>query len=560
MEKAELGLIGLATMGANFARNIADKGFSICVYNRTWEKTKDFLEQYGNLEKGSGLEKENNLENLSSSKNKSVLGGNLSSSKILGAKELKEFVEKLAKPRKIMLLVKAGRAVDLVIENLLEFLEPGDLIIDLGNSNYKDTKRRSENLESQGFKFLGCGISGGEEGALNGPSLMPGGNFEAYKMMEAVFQKTAAKDFQGKPCVSYVASDGAGHFVKTVHNGIEYGVMQLIAEAYDIYRKYFELDPGEIGDIFAEYNQGKLKSFLFEIAVEVLKKKDDLENLSNLDSSNPKEDSISENSKNSNFLIDKILDQAGQKGTGRWTAIEGLERASSISTIAEAVFARITSGEKELRTKLSKIYKSKDKNYLNSEENKENEKDNINKENKKNYNSKELKNFQKNLEAGLYCALLLTYAQGYGLIQKTANEEGWEINLGEISRIWQGGCIIRAEILQTLHQAFKNQIEKETQDSSKDKKNKTKHLLEIPQITKEILDSLTSLKKLTAFAALNNIALPAHASALNYFFNISSEKSSANMIQALRDNFGAHTYERTDRKGNFHSDWKNFML
>lgn len=468
MPKADVGLIGLAVMGKNLARNIAGKNFHVVVFNRTTEKTEEFIKEFG--------------------------GKNLS-----GSKTLKEFVSKLECPRKIILMVQAGPSVDEVIKNLLPLLDKNDIVIDCGNSHYLDTKRRFVELSGRGINFVGCGVSGGEEGALKGPSIMPGGDKNSYAKLKNIFEKIAAKDFSKKPCVTHVGPNGAGHFVKMVHNGIEYGVMQIIAEGYDILRSVYKLRPSEIAKIFESYNKGKLKSYLFEIAEKVLSKEDEFKK---------------------GYLVDHILDKASQKGTGKWTAIESLSHDIELPTITEAVFARLISSKKDQRKILSKIYKS------------------TNKLGKKT----PLNKFVKTLESAFYSSILSTYAQGYALIQRVSREEKWDINLSEISRIWEGGCIIRAEILKTLHKAYS-------------KNNSTKHLFEIKEISTELKKTITSLRETVALATFNGTAIPALMSALSYFEGITKENSSANFIQGLRDYFGAHTYERTDRKGTFHTHW-----
>ncbi len=457
---SEIGLIGLAVMGQNLARNIADKGFQISVFNRTQKKTEEFIKLCSN-------------------------------EKIHATATLKEFCASLQKPRKIILLVKAGEAVDEMIDQLKPHLDKNDILIDLGNSNYQDTIRRNEQFKN----LIGSGISGGEEGALHGPSLMPGGHLKAYKQIAPIFEKIAAKDFQNNPCVTHIGADGAGHFVKTIHNGIEYAVMQLIAETYDIYRKIYKLTAPQIAEIFKTYNRGKLKSYLIEITAKVLSHKDNLTN---------------------DYTINKILDKAGQKGTGTWTAIDSVQRAVSTETITAAVFARITSGEKELRKQLAKIYPQK------------NTKPEI-----------PLPKAKTIIADALYTAILISYAQGFELIKKAATEQNWQINLSEIARIWQGGCIIRADILKTLHQAYK-----------KSAKNPP-HLFAI----KSLKIAPTSLQKLLAQTSLSPLATPAYSASLNYFKAITSENSPANLIQGLRDFFGAHTYERTDKKSSFHTNW-----
>lgn len=465
---SNIGLIGLATMGANLARNLANKGFKVCVFNRTTEKTLAFIEEFGN-------------ENFTY------------------AKTLKELINKLEKPRKIILLVKAGAGVEEMISQLTPLLSKNDIILDLGNSNFKDTQKHFENLKEKNIHFLGCGISGGEQGALNGPSLMPGGTKESYKKIEPIFSKIAAKDFAGKPCVTFVGADGAGHYVKMIHNGIEYAVMQLIAESYDLLKQIYKLQPQELGKIFTKFNKGILKSYLIEITGKIFAQKDDL--------------------KKSDYLIDKILDKAGQKGTGKWTAIDALEHDSALPTITQAVFARVTSSEKELRTSLAKLYKSKQQ-----------------------ISSKiPLNTFLPLLEKSLYISILSAYCQGFELIKTTARENNWTIDLSEIARIWEGGCIIRAEILNFLHKALK--------------KDSQKHFLAIKEVQKTVTTLLPKLRKLTAYGTLQGVNLPAFSSSLYYLQALINSQSPANLIQAQRDFFGAHTYERIDKKGSFHTEW-----
>jgi 6-phosphogluconate dehydrogenase len=467
MEKFTIGLIGLATMGANLARNLSGHGIKTVVFNRTFEKTQEYIKEFGN-------------ENLG------------------GREDLKSFVESLENPRKIILLVKAGEPVDEMIQQLKPLLQSGDSIIDCGNSNYGDTIRRAGELEPSGIHFVGCGISGGEEGALHGPSLMPGSSNQSWNMMQPLFEKIAAKDFQGNPCVTHVGEDGAGHYVKMVHNGIEYAVMQVMSEAYDLLRKCYDLKAEAIADIFEQYNKGTLESYLFEISVPVLRKKD--------------EDGKS-------HLIDALLDKAGQKGTGKWTAIEGLDRAVGVSSISEAVFARVNSGKKDLRKKLSSHFP---KTHLRSR--------------------LSLPDFTKMLEKALYASLLSIYAQGFELIKKAANENSWNINLSEIARIWQGGCIIRARMLQFLTELYKKTTEQP-------------HLFEVNEIQDSLNESLQSWRDVVSLSIHHGIPTPGLTSALQYLDTLSTDNLPANLIQGLRDYFGAHTYERNDRPGVFHTDW-----
>jgi len=457
--KSQIGLIGLSTMGANLARNIANHNFKISVFNRTTTVTDKFIENFG-------------------------------SDYISGFNNLEDFVNSIEQPRKIIIMVKAGNPVDLVIESLLKFIDKEDIIIDCGNSNFEDTIRREKYLSEQNINFLGCGVSGGEEGALKGPSLMPGGKRETYNQVAEIFESIAAKDFTENPCVTYLSTDGAGHYVKMVHNGIEYGIMQLMAESYDILRKVYKLQADEISYIFEKLNNGKLKSYLFEISIPILRRRD----------------------KNNSFLIDNILDSAGQKGTGKWTAIDSLKRGISVSIISEAVFARITSSFKEKRVELNKLYPKTDK------------KPEI-----------ELNEFITILENALFSGMLISYAQGFDLISQAAIEQGWEINMSEVSRIWQGGCIIRAKILKLLEQYFK-----ENQN----------HLFQV----KEFKITDYELRKLVTLGLNHNISLPSFFASISYFDAMTSINSPANFIQALRDYFGAHTFKRIDKEGVFHED------
>jgi len=468
MGKSNIGLIGLAVMWANLARNIASSGYRTVVFNRTNSKTEEFISEFWN-------------ENLTWSY------------------DLKEFVENLESPRKIIIMVKAGKPVDALIDTLVPLLDKEDIIIDCGNSFYQDTNRRFDYLKEKWIEFVGCWVSGWEEGALNWPSIMPGGSRKSWNQIKNILEDISAKDFSWWKCVSYIWEMGAGHFVKMVHNGIEYAVMQMISEAYDSLRKIYKLNPQEISDIFRKYNDWKLNSYLFEITYKVLEKKDEL----------------NEN----DFLIDKILDKAGAKWTGKWTSIEWYERARSISTIWEATFARAISSQKELRIKLSQIYvKSLDDEKVSLEE------------------------YIKLLENTLYIWMLFAYAQWYSLIAEVSENEKWDIQMDELSRIWQWGCIIRAEILNFLNKAFKNG-------------DISKNLLELDEVSSEIKKSISDYKEVVKINTDNNIFIPSLSAGLNYFYGMTQEDSSANMIQWLRDFFWAHTYERNDKSWVFHSDW-----
>ncbi len=465
MKKSHFGLIGLAVMGQNLARNIA-RNYQISVYNRTTAVTEDFINEFG-------------------------------SEQLIAQMSLQEFVNSLEVPRKVGVMVQAGNAVDAVIKSLLPLLAEGDTIIDFGNSNYQDSIRRENELSNQNIHFFGCGVSGGEEGALNGPSLMPGGKKEVFDSLSPIFKSIAADDFSGNACVSYIGENGAGHFVKMVHNGIEYGVMQMMAEAYEILSRGYQLNAGEIANIFEKYHNGKLHSYLFEISLPILRKIDPQTN---------------------DFLLDNILDAAGQKGTGRWTAIESLQLGSNLSVITEAVYARINSSEKLQRQKLAKIYQKPEANF-----------------------QIPLEEFVAKLENTLFAGMLVSYAQGFALFEKAEIEHNWQLDFAEISRIWQGGCIIRADILKILEQAFSSTT--------------TRNLLEIPGIIAPLTSSLSDFRETVASATANGIPVFSLAGALSGFEAMTNENTSANFIQGLRDYFGAHTFLRKDKTGIFHADW-----
>lgn len=468
MAQAQIGVIGLGVMGANLARNFSNHKIPTVVYNRTTEIMENLVAEHGN-------------------------------NYLFGEKELNEFVARLQTPRRILIMVKAGAPVDNVIEGLLPHLDKDDILIDGGNSNFRDTIQREKSLSKKGIHFVGMGVSGGEEGALNGPSIMPGGSLHAWKSLKPLLESIAARDFDNNPCVTHVGENGAGHYVKMVHNGIEYAVMQLMAEGYDMVRSIYKLPANEISSIFKTYNQGKLKSFLFEIAITVLAKKDD---------------------RAEGFLVDQILDKAGQKGTGQWTSIDGFERGVAISTINAAVTARSLSAEKARRTRLAGLapIRVTSKGQIPLEE------------------------FTARLESALYASMLISYAQGYDLIQHASDEHAWNINLSEISRIWEGGCIIRADLLNFLHKAYASS-------------QKPDHLFDIPEIQFALAESLADLRELTAYALQNQVPAHAMTTAITYADALTQANGSANFIQGLRDFFGAHTYERTNSEGSFHTNW-----
>lgn len=465
--KSDIAIIGLGTMGQNLARNLANHGFKVLGWDRHEEKAKAFIQKYGS-------------EHLSYCDDFNCLA------------------EKLKSPAKYLMLVPAGEAVDEVIQSLKPFLKKGDIVIDGGNSHYKDTQKRTVDLKAMGVHFVGMGISGGEEGALKGPSLMPGGSEESFTILKPILEQIAAKDFEGNPCLSHIGNDGAGHYVKMVHNGIEYGVMQLMAETYHLLKSMYQLDNLKIAEVFKTFNQGVLKSFLFDISIPILNKKDEFQE---------------------GFLIDHILDKAGQKGTGMWTSIDALERGVALPSITMAVFSRNTSSQKKQRNELSKTFPRTKPAHL-----------------------PHLESIIPSLEKALEAGMISIYAQGFDLMQQAAQEEGWALNSGEITRIWQGGCIIRADLLKTLYESFKNT-------------EKTTHLFAIEPIKKILNENLESWQTVTSLAILNGLPMPALSTSLSHFEEMSSEKLPANLIQAFRDFFGAHTYERIDREGVFHTKW-----
>ncbi len=466
--KNYIGLIGLAVMGQNLALNIVRKGFSVSVYNRTPERTKDFVEK------------------------------RVKEEKIDPYYDLKSFVESLEKPRKIILMVKAGQPVDEMIQELLSYLESGDLIIDGGNSYFKDTSRRIRELKEKGILYLGMGVSGGEYGALHGPSLMPGGTKEAYKLVEDMLLKIAAKTEDG-PCCTYVGDDSAGHFVKMVHNGIEYAIMELIAEVYDVMRKVLNMSSEEIGEVFETWNNGELNSFLMEISYKIMKVKDE-------ETGKP--------------LVELILDKAEQKGTGKWTAQTALDLGIPTPTLNMAVEARVISHFKDLRVKLSKTLPvSKESISLNPEE------------------------VLKDLEKALLFGIFISFSQGLWLIDEASKAFNYNIDLSEVLRIWKGGCIIRAKILNFLREIIKEN----PQDANLLASEKTVNFLK---------DKIESAKKISDIGRKTGISLLCLNSALDYYLALATENLPANLIQAQRDFFGAHTYERIDKEGIFHTEWE----
>ncbi|MFQ3670957.1 MAG: NADP-dependent phosphogluconate dehydrogenase [Verrucomicrobiia bacterium] len=468
MAKQSFGVIGLAVMGENIALNIERNGFPIAVYNRTFSVTERFLTQR-------------------------AAGKN-----VVGAATLPEFVAALERPRRILIMVKAGAPVDAVMNELKPLLDPGDIVIDGGNSHYPDTERRAQAWEPTGLKFFGMGVSGGEEGALWGPSLMPGGDRQAYEDLKPILTKIAAQTEDG-PCVTYVGNRSAGHFVKMVHNGIEYGDMQLIAETYALLKHLGGFSNAELQTIFSDWNSGELASFLIEITAKVIHFKDDLGTQAD--------------------LIDLILDQAGQKGTGKWTTAAALDLGVAIPTITAAVDARLISARKAERVAAETIYGRPTPQKITDP-----------------------KTFVDQVRAALYLSKICSYAQGMSLILESDSAFSYDLNLPEIARIWKAGCIIRAQFLDRITQAFRADP-------------KLPNLLMAPSFQKEMAQRVSALREVVALAARSGIALPAMSASLAYFDAYTTARGPANLIQAQRDFFGAHTYQRIDREGTFHTDW-----
>jgi 6-phosphogluconate dehydrogenase len=468
-EKADIGLIGLAVMGENLVLNMERNGFAVAVYNRTLDKVDAFI------------------------------NGRARGKRILGTRSIRELVDSLISPRKIILLVKAGRPVDDFIEKLIPLLDPGDIIIDGGNSHFPDTNRRTRHVESNGLLYIGTGVSGGEEGALTGPSIMPGGSMAAWPHIKPVFQSISAKVDGDTPCCDWVGNDGAGHFVKMVHNGIEYGDMQLISEAYHILKGLLGMNHDEMYEVFKAWNEGDLDSYLIEITRDIMAFKDS----------------------DGAPLVEKILDAAGQKGTGKWTGMAALELGIPLTLIGESVFARCLSAQKEERVAAAKLLGGP---RISAGVDKD--------------------GFVEDLRLALFASKIVSYAQGYVLMREASREFKWDLNYGGIALMWRGGCIIRSAFLDKIKEAF-------------DRDPSLSNLLLDPYFRSIIDRAQSGWRKVCSAAMMHGIPVPALASALNYYDGYRTERLPANLLQAQRDYFGAHTYERIDRpRGTFfHTNW-----
>ena len=467
---SDIGLIGLAVMGENLVLNMESKGFHVSVFNRTVEKVDKFMEGRG---KGKN---------------------------IYGARSLEDFVSSLKSPRKVFLMVKAGQAVDDFIDKLIPLLDEGDIIIDGGNTHFPDTTRRTAYVESKGLLYVGTGVSGGEEGALNGPSMMPGGSPAAWPYVKPIFQGICAKVADGTPCCDWVGEGGAGHFVKMVHNGIEYGDIQLICECYQIMKDILGMTNEEMHEVFAEWNKGDLDSYLIEITRDILAKKDE----------------------DGKYVLDYILDTAGQKGTGKWTAVAALDAGVPLTLIGEAVFARCLSAQKEERVAASKILQGPSPVKFTGDR----------------------KAFLEDLRKALFAAKVVSYAQGYTLMRAAAKEYGWNLNYGGIALMWRGGCIIRSVFLGKIKEAF-------------DKNPDIANILLDPYFCDKLAEAQQGWRNVLGQAIVNGVPAPTLSAALEYYDGYRCGRLPANLLQAQRDYFGAHTYERTDRpRGEFfHTNW-----
>ncbi len=463
---ADAGVIGMAVMGSSLARNMAHKGYTVAVYNRTWAKTEEVIAEHG----GEG--------------------------NFIASERIEDFVASLERPRRIVIMVQAGKGTDAVINQLIPLLEEGDIIVDGGNAFYEDTIRREKEVSSHGLHFVGCGISGGEVGALEGPSMMPGGTREAYEALGPILEKIAAQ-YEGEPCCTYIGADGAGHFVKMVHNGIEYADMQFIGEAYTLL-KAIGLDNAKMADVFAEWNTGDLDSYLIEITSEVLRQKD---------------------AKTDGYLLDAIVDQAGMKGTGTWTVQSALKLGVPVNAISEAVFARAISSSPELREHAQAALEGPDGSL----------------------SVDDLQAFTDDIRQALWSAKVIAYAQGLDEIRIAGQEYGWEIDVAAVAKIWRDGCIIRAKLLDRISNEYAA--------------NNLVTLLEAPSIKAELAKGQDAWRRVVSTAVTAGVPVPGFSSALAYYDQVRAPRLNAAMTQGLRDYFGAHTYKRTDAQGSFHTLW-----
>ncbi|KMW72738.1 6-phosphogluconate dehydrogenase [Photorhabdus luminescens subsp. luminescens] len=466
MSKQQIGVVGMAVMGRNLALNIESRGYSVSIFNRSSDKTDEVI-----------------AENPGK--------------KLVPSYTIEEFVDSLEKPRRILLMVKAGEATDKTIASLAPHLDKGDILIDGGNTYFQDTIRRNRELSAQGFNFIGTGVSGGEEGALKGPSIMPGGQKEAYELVAPILQEIAAKA-EGEPCVAYIGPDGAGHYVKMVHNGIEYGDMQLIAEAYSLLKNALNLSNEELSEIFTDWNNGELSSYLIEITADIFRKKDET----------------------GQYLVDVILDEAANKGTGKWTSQSSLDLGIPVTLITESVFARYISSLKDQRVAAAKVLSGPEAQPFKGDK----------------------AEFIEKVRRALYLGKIVSYAQGFQQLKAASDEYQWDLNYGEIAGIFRAGCIIRAQFLQKITDAYNENAD-------------IANLLLAPYFKKIADEYQQALRDVVSYGVQNGIPTPTFSAAISYYDSYRSAVLPANLIQAQRDYFGAHTYKRTDKEGIFHTEW-----
>ncbi|CDH07802.1 gluconate-6-phosphate dehydrogenase,decarboxylating [Xenorhabdus bovienii str. oregonense] len=466
MSKQQIGVVGMAVMGRNLALNIESRGYSVSIFNRSSDKTDEVI-----------------AENPGK--------------KLVPSYSIEEFVGSLEKPRRILLMVKAGEATDKTIASLTPHLDKGDILIDGGNTYFQDTIRRNRELSAQGFNFIGTGVSGGEEGALKGPSIMPGGQKEAYELVAPILKEIAAK-VDGEPCVTYIGADGAGHYVKMVHNGIEYGDMQLIAEAYSLLKHSLNLSNQELADVFSDWNQGELSSYLIEITADIFRKKDE----------------------EGQYLVDVILDEAANKGTGKWTSQSSLDLGVPVTLITESVFARYISSLKDQRVAASKVLSGPEAQPFNGDK----------------------AEFIEKVRRALYLGKIVSYAQGFQQLKASSDDYNWDLNYGEIAKIFRAGCIIRAQFLQKITDAYNENAA-------------IANLLLAPYFKQVADEYQQALRDVVSYGVQNGIPTPTFSAAISYYDSYRSAVLPANLIQAQRDYFGAHTYKRTDKEGVFHTEW-----